>query len=28
VKPHMLTPGAEIADETVTYPGPATLFQM
>jgi uncharacterized protein (DUF488 family) len=28
VKPHMLTSGAEIADGTVTYPGPATLFEM
>jgi uncharacterized protein (DUF488 family) len=28
VKPHVLTTGAEIANGTVTYPGPVTLFEM
>jgi len=28
VKPHKLTPGAKVAEGTVTYPGPATLFEM
>jgi uncharacterized protein (DUF488 family) len=28
VKPHKLTPGAKVVEGTVTYPGPATLFEM
>jgi uncharacterized protein (DUF488 family) len=28
VKPHLLTPGAKVVDGRVTYPGPATLFEM
>ena len=28
VKPHMLTAGAKIVDELVTYPGQPTLFDL
>ena len=28
IQPHVLAPGAKIVDESVTYPGQPTLFEM